>query len=144
MSIVSSCISFTIEDEPPEVQRECAARMMHPDAVSVLKHATNDNGWVSVNIATAVARGKGTVPRPKLDAVFNALPSAPNGDRLNRDRQYIDIVIPALPPETFHRFRLRYANSRGTSLLVQYMHCLAVEDCWAEFGGELWRASRCK
>jgi hypothetical protein len=108
--------ALTALDQAFEV-REIAARMMHPRAVSVLQKLPAVLSWATVDIGEALSVGRGLVGphpcTPEGDAAFSALPTTPAGGALLRARPYGDFVVTGLQPETWHRFRVRYGNSRG-------------------------------
>lgn len=101
--------------DDPDVEVECAARRMHPDAVSVLRRMKHkDAGWNAVPLSDAVQLGTEIKPRPTPDE-YITLPVASNGDKLLPNRPYITVIIDKLTAESFHRFRLRFSNARGFS-----------------------------
>ena len=103
-------------DEAFEI-RESAARMMNPRSVSVLRHLPAILRWVTVDIGEDMSVGRGLLdPLPSTpdgDQDFAALPTDAVGQSLLRNRPYGDFIVTGLRPETWHRFRVRYGNSRG-------------------------------
>ena len=99
--------------------RECAARMMHPKAVSVLQSLPEDVKWTTVELPYDLSIGLDTLtPHPNTpdgDAAYAALPTSLSGKPLLRNRLYADFIVDKLPPESWHRFRIRFANNRGWS-----------------------------
>lgn len=94
---------------------EGMALRMHPDSVTVLQRLKREDGWSPVLLSPSVELGQNKIPKPTNPAEIQALPVGPDGGTLLSNRPYVDIVVDNLKPESFHRFRIRFSNSRGFS-----------------------------
>jgi hypothetical protein len=112
-------------DEPLKVDEvtktaedlEGMALRMHPDSVTVLQRLKRDDGWFPVSLSASVELGQDKKPKPCSSRTVDvqSLPVGPDGSTLLLNRPFVDIVVDGLKPETFHRFRIRFCNSRGFS-----------------------------